>query len=200
MRMNRKFKRVFLLTIDALRKDHCSIYNYERETTPNLKKLTKIGSVFMNAFTNGPDTPSSFSASLTSQYPFCLSPYSPISKERKILSEILQKNNVFTFAVNSNPNLGESFNFDKGFNIFIHDLKSKGYRSKDNERVKENSFLGKIKSLLLEKIRYLIRKELFKKSSFINRTLNFIKFNKKIRKLFHLKKLKSGFNADDIKS
>ncbi len=41
---------VLLVTIDAVRADHLSVYGYERETTPNLERLGRAGLVFERAY------------------------------------------------------------------------------------------------------------------------------------------------------
>ena len=47
-------KNVVLITIDSLRRNHCSCYGYERKTTPFLDNLAKNGIKFNHAFSNGP--------------------------------------------------------------------------------------------------------------------------------------------------
>jgi len=41
---------VMLISIDTLRKDHCSAYGYERNTTPNLRVLAEQGARFDLAY------------------------------------------------------------------------------------------------------------------------------------------------------
>ncbi|KKL93205.1 hypothetical protein LCGC14_1877050, partial [marine sediment metagenome] len=71
-------KAVFLITIDALNLNHLKVYGYNRNTAPNLEKFITQGSIFINAFTNGPETPSSFSSIFSSILPFLNGGYSPM--------------------------------------------------------------------------------------------------------------------------
>ncbi|MFX0179239.1 MAG: sulfatase-like hydrolase/transferase [Candidatus Hodarchaeota archaeon] len=61
MPKNLKGKVVILITIDALRADHLKSYGYYRNTAPNLETFIQKGSIFKNAISNEPETPSSFS-------------------------------------------------------------------------------------------------------------------------------------------
>lgn len=47
---------LLIITIDALRADHVGWMNYHRDTTPNLKTLTRSGLVFTRAYTPCADT------------------------------------------------------------------------------------------------------------------------------------------------
>ena len=60
MKRDSRNKSVFLITIDALRPDHLKSYGYHKITAPNLEKFVKNGTTFLNAITNGPETPSAF--------------------------------------------------------------------------------------------------------------------------------------------
>lgn len=130
-----KKKSVILLTIDALRKDHLSSYAYSKLTDPFLSKFTKRGSVFLDAYTNGPATPSSFSAIFTSILPFLDGGYSPLPSSKISFPEILSNHDVFTAGIHSNPNLTKFHNYGRGFDIFLDGMK---YHIKDNENKKFN--------------------------------------------------------------
>lgn len=57
-----------LITVDALRADHLAQYGYERDTMPVLDRLTEDGTIFKNAFANGPYTRISVPSFHTSTY------------------------------------------------------------------------------------------------------------------------------------
>ena len=61
---------IVLITIDTLRKDHCSCYGYSHDTTPFLKKICKTGVKFEYVFSNGPLTPRSFPSILCGCHAF----------------------------------------------------------------------------------------------------------------------------------
>ena len=47
---------VAIITLDAVRPDHMSVYGYERDTTPNLKRFAREAVVFEHAYTPAPWT------------------------------------------------------------------------------------------------------------------------------------------------
>ncbi len=157
MRKKLKEKVVILITIDALRADHLKSYGYYRNTAPNLESFIQKGSIFKNAISNGPETPSSFSAIFTSTLPFLDCGYSPLPNEKIPFPKILNEKNIFCYGIHSNPNLGSDFNYHKGFNVFL-----------DGERYK---FQNKttIPLNLKQKVSYYIKK-----------ILNYRDFTKKI--------------------
>ena len=50
---------VLLISIDTLRRDHCTPYGYERNTTPSLKMLAEQGAVFDLAYSPSATTATS---------------------------------------------------------------------------------------------------------------------------------------------
>jgi len=162
--MNNNKKAVFLITIDALRKDHLKPYGYSRDTAPNLTHFCKKATIFTQAFSNGPETPSSFSSIFTSTLPFLDGGYSPLPPQKTSFVELLNENKIFTYGIHSNPNLGRFFNYDKGFEIFL-----------DGERYKSE----KISHLSIkESISYHLKK-ILKFHDIMNKALYRLKgFNK----------------------
>ena len=92
-------KSVILITIDALRPDHLKAYNYHQNTAPSLEKFVKKGSIFLNAFTNGPETPSAFSSLFTSILPFLSGGFSPLPSQKLIFPQILKESGVYTYGI-----------------------------------------------------------------------------------------------------
>lgn len=62
-------KHIIFIVVDALRKNHLSLYGYDRETTPFLKSLSDKAAVFENALTASPWTYPSVGSILTGLYP-----------------------------------------------------------------------------------------------------------------------------------
>ena len=60
---------VILITLDTVRADHLSLYGYGRDTTPNLKKLSEVGTVYTNAIAPEDMTLSSHASIFTGLYP-----------------------------------------------------------------------------------------------------------------------------------
>ena len=62
-------KKIILVVIDSLRKDHLGCYGYKRNTSPNIDALAKSGIMFKHAFSVCPNTVPSIASILTSKYP-----------------------------------------------------------------------------------------------------------------------------------
>ena len=168
MDKERRNKAVFLLTIDALRSDHLKSYGYIRNTAPNINKFAQKGTVFLNAITNGPETPTAFSSIFTSSLPFLDGGYSPLPLQKITLPQLLSESGVYTYSIHSNPNLGRYFNYDRGFDVFLD-----GERYK-NEEVNHKNFT--IKHLFSTYIRKIFDyKDLFKKLMYRLKGFNKIK-------------------------
>lgn len=60
---------VLLITVDCLRPDHMSVYGYERDTTPNLKRFAQQSLVFENAYATSVWTSPGIVSMLTGYYP-----------------------------------------------------------------------------------------------------------------------------------
>lgn len=60
---------VLFLTVDALRADRCSLYGYDRPTTPNLERMAKRAAVCSNAYSLASFTQASFPTIMTSTPP-----------------------------------------------------------------------------------------------------------------------------------
>ena len=170
MKASKNSKSVFLITIDALRPDHLKAYGYQRDTTPNLTEFAKRGVLFSNAFTNGPETPSSFCSIFTSSLPLVEGGFSPLPRQKVYFPQLLKENDIFCYAIHSNPNLSRIFNYDRGFDVFLD-----GERFKSLNRSETN-----LKSFLISSIRKLveykglIRRVMFKLIGF-NKIKNFLR-------------------------
>ena len=60
---------VVLIILDTTRADHLSAFGYERETTPNFKRLADEGERYTNAWSHSPWTLPSIASILTGQPP-----------------------------------------------------------------------------------------------------------------------------------
>jgi arylsulfatase A-like enzyme len=143
-----RIKTVFLITIDALRADHLKSYGYHRNTAPNLENFVEKGIIFSKVITNGPETPSAFSALFTSELPFLSGGFSPLPSHKLIFPQILKENGVYTYGIHSNPNLGEYFNYHRGFDIFLDGERYKEKDSVPNNQRTKRSFLLLLKNFL----------------------------------------------------
>ena len=148
MKRDYRNKAVFLITIDALRADHLKSYGYHRNIAPNLEKFVEKGTTFTNAITNGPETPSAFSSLFTSILPFLSGGFSPLPTEKLIFPQILKEHGVYTYGIHSNPNLGEYFNYHRGFDVFLDGERYKEKHDKSNNQTIKRNALFFLKNFL----------------------------------------------------
>lgn len=186
MTENADEKIVIFITIDAMRFDHLNSYGYHKNTAPNLEYFARKGTTFTNAFTNGPETPSSFSSMFSSILPYLNGGYSPLPLEKITFPQILQENGIHTIGIHSNPNLSNFFNYGKGFDNFIdgerYKLDQKAFKdvkmnisdkqtviSKLNKILNYRGFLNKLIFHLpgFNKIKHFIRQQIPKITDFL---------------------------------
>src|SRR5438046_10733710 len=60
---------ILMIVMDTTRADHLSVYGYERDTTPNLKKLAQDAALYTNAISAADITLSSHASLFTGFYP-----------------------------------------------------------------------------------------------------------------------------------
>jgi len=114
---------VLLITFDALRADHLSLYGYERQTSPFLAELSEISFVFENAFSQATWTLPSVTSLMTSLYPSeheigFNKAYTKLPSSVPMLSEILQKNGFSTGGFVVGGHVSRFFGFDRGFDHY----------------------------------------------------------------------------------
>jgi choline-sulfatase len=93
-----------LITVDAERADHMSLYGYRRRTTPNLDRHAKGGVVFERAYSQGTGTISSMPSLMTSKYSYQVSYVDDemppaIDPRETLLAEHLKRAGYATFSV-----------------------------------------------------------------------------------------------------
>ena len=116
MNVQKKIKRVFLITVDALRADHVGCIG-GGNLTPNINNMAKNGLLFTRAFANGPGTNQSFPALMTSTYFFMHNGFH-LSPHYDTLAEVLRRNGFKTVGFHSNPFISKTFGWDRGFDEF----------------------------------------------------------------------------------
>jgi len=160
---------VILITIDALRRDHLESYGYQKNTAPNLEEFVRTGTTFLNARTNGPESPTAFSAIFTSVLPFLDGGYSPLPIQKITVPQILKENGISSFAIHSNPNLGRFFNYDRGFDIF---LDGERYKAASRNNKSRRNIKNIVSSFVMKALNY---KDLFNKLIYRVRGFNKLK-------------------------
>ena len=115
---------IILITMDTVRADHLSLYNYRRDTTPNLDALAAASTVFDRAIAGGNITLLGHTAIFTGKYAASaleLNPYRQVGVASKVptLPEFLLENGYNTAAVVANfGTLQHAIGFDRGFEFF----------------------------------------------------------------------------------
>lgn len=121
-------KRVVLLVIDTLRRDHVGAYGYEKNTTPHLDSLAKEGVLFKDAYSNCSWTQPSMASLFTGAYPLVHKVTEPPDSEFvaaavlppgvTTMAEFLKAEGMTTHAVSSQPWCNDLSGFDQGFDGF----------------------------------------------------------------------------------
>src|SRR3989304_7753636 len=112
-----KPKKIILIVIDSLRRDHLGCYGYKRNISPNMDALAKRGVSFKHAFSVCPNCVPSIASILTSKYPGNHSiGFDPEGKLNPVadrtLAAILKENNYRTAAFSGR---GGVSGFNSGF-------------------------------------------------------------------------------------
>ena len=116
---------VVLVTLDTVRADHLSLYGYERDTTPFLRKLAGGATVYREAIAASNNTLTSHASLFTGMYGSWHGAYlappeepqgRPLSERATTLAEILAANGYRTVSVVANYGyLGPGFGLLQGF-------------------------------------------------------------------------------------
>lgn len=111
---------VVLVVIDALRRDHLSLYGYAKDTSPGLAGLAAESAVFERCLATSSWTKPSALSLLSGLYP----PSHGGHRNRKaspriaFVSEVLQERGYATAAISGNPHVSPAFGMDQGFDHF----------------------------------------------------------------------------------
>ena len=118
---------VILVAMDTVRADHMSLYGYERDTTPNLKRLAQEGSVYTSAISPGDMTLSSHASIFTGLYPSLHKAHfdtgypagRPLDPTCRTIAEILAGKGFDTAGIVANfLFLTAGFGLDRGFTYY----------------------------------------------------------------------------------
>jgi len=109
---------VILIMIDTLRKDHTSLYGYERDTTPTLAKMASEGVLFLDNISQATWTKVATTSIMTSLYPQSHGVHdSPdrLPAAAKTIAEIYRAGGYATASFASNGFTGRNTNLHQGF-------------------------------------------------------------------------------------
>ncbi|NLV08385.1 sulfatase-like hydrolase/transferase [Halomicrobium mukohataei] len=112
---------IILLTVDALRFDHLSLYDYEVSTFPKLEPLNDESAHFTRTFSVSSHTREAVPGLLTGQFPD-----EAVSEgyhlDTETVAEPLRDAGYQTGAFHSNPFSSRAYGFDDSFDTFDDDL------------------------------------------------------------------------------
>ena len=117
---------VMLIVMDTVRADHLSIFGYNRETSPNLKKLASDSTLYSHAVSAADITLTSHASILTGLYPswhgaYCQPPdayYGRSIGPVPTMTEVLARNGYHTLGTAANLYMRADFGLQRGFQQF----------------------------------------------------------------------------------
>ncbi|MBI2108559.1 MAG: sulfatase [Parcubacteria group bacterium] len=118
---------VILISLDSLRQDHLSLYDYSRKTSPRLDKWAQNAFIFDQHIVTSHITPVSEMSLHTSLYPSSsgvINFSTLLSENKKTLAEILKEYGYKTVAIGSSNEFVPKFevmrkNFSRGFDRYL---------------------------------------------------------------------------------
>jgi arylsulfatase A-like enzyme len=114
-----------LISLDTTRRDHTSVYGYERETTPNLEKLAAEGVRFAMAYAPSSTTGPSHATLFTSLHPIThrvVKNGRVLTPPHETLAERLRAHGFATAGVVSSYVLDARFGYAQGFDVWDDDF------------------------------------------------------------------------------
>lgn len=130
---------VLLITLDTTRRDHLSLYGYERATSPNLDDLGREAVVYTNAQATSSWTLPSHASLFTGLFPRshgarrgsggtvnvlehfapeAVAPVRPLDPEAETMASVLSAQGYATGAVVAGPYLNQTFGVAQGFDFY----------------------------------------------------------------------------------
>jgi arylsulfatase A-like enzyme len=109
---------VILIMIDTLRKDHTSLYGYERDTTPTLTKMASEGMLFLDNISQATWTKVATPSIMTSLYPQSRRVHDiadSLPAAAETIAEVYRNNGYATASFASNGFTGRATNLHQGF-------------------------------------------------------------------------------------
>ncbi len=113
---------IVLISMDTLRPDGLSIGGDPRGTSPQIDRLVRQGTFFLETVTASPGSAASHAALFTSRYPVSNgvhANFTILPPDVETLAERLRARGYFNAAFLTNTFLGRRFGFDQGFDLFL---------------------------------------------------------------------------------
>jgi len=121
---------IILISIDALRADHLSCYGYHRNTSPNIDRLAREGTIFKNCLSQATSTGPSHTSIFLSQYVWRhkVDTFKKrLGRSPATLAEILKDRNYTTAAFVGRGILSAKYELNRGFEIYDDGSPGRGW-------------------------------------------------------------------------
>ncbi len=125
----RKKPNILMISMDTVRRDHCSSYGYQQSTTPNLDAFCKQGTIFDQAYAPTSTTGPSHATMFTSLYPIAHHVKKnglKLSENHITIAEILKSQGYQTSAIIGSFVLSARFGYSQGFSFFDESFELQG--------------------------------------------------------------------------
>ncbi|NNE07752.1 MAG: sulfatase-like hydrolase/transferase, partial [Gemmatimonadetes bacterium] len=116
---------ILLISMDTVRSDHCSVYGYHADTTPNLQRVAEGGACFDLAYSPTSTTGPTHASLFTSLYPMqhgVIKNGLNLDDRFTTLAERLREKGYQTAAIISSFVLDSKFGYGQGFDFYDDDL------------------------------------------------------------------------------
>jgi len=120
-RSSKEMPNVILIVWDTVRRDHLSLYNYERKTTPFLDSLARNAVVFERAYSTAPNTVPSHASIFTGLYSSqnnCHYENPKLELGLTTLAEMMVERGYLAMGITNNRSLNHFNGFSQGFDIY----------------------------------------------------------------------------------
>ena len=136
---------IILIISDTFRKDHVGCYGNKNITTPYLDEFSEDCIQFNNAHAASFPTVPCRADLFTGKYTFTYLGWSPLTKEKNVLAELLSNSGYTTIASADTPFLmPKGFGYDRGFRDFVfisgQNVSNDRFRIESNWRYEEDRF------------------------------------------------------------
>ncbi len=117
---------MILITIDTLRADHLVTYGYQGGKTPNIDRLARDGTLFLDAYASVPLTLPSHTSYLTGTNPTCHGVHDngayTLGEEKSTIAEYLSDAGYETAAIVSSFQLDRKYGLSQGFDFYDDEM------------------------------------------------------------------------------
>jgi arylsulfatase A-like enzyme len=143
---NKPLPNIVIFLVDTLRADHLSLYNYPKETDPNIVKLAKEGIVFKSAYSCAPWTLPSIVSIMTSRFPSdhgVVIGSLKVSQSDVLLAEHLKSLGYRTGSFYENVYAGSMAGLDRGYDT-IENIRNLPKAERKKRKKKKIGWQGKV--------------------------------------------------------